>query len=71
MRVALPVWFEVESLEGDVQTDEMSLEQAESAAAHVADELILLRCHDPYQECDAVAQGFGRARVKILGIDPD
>lgn len=69
MRVALPVWFEVESLEDP--TVEMSLKHAESAAEHVADELILLSCHDPEKECDAVANGFGKARVKLMGIDPD
>ena len=71
MRVAIPIWFEVESLEDEIPTDGMSQEQAESAVAHVADELIFLRCHDPDHECDAVASGFGRARVKLLGTDPD
>lgn len=71
MRVALPVWFEVESLEDAIPTEGMSVEQAESAAEHVADELVLLSCHDPEKECEAVAKGFGKARVKLLGIDPD
>jgi hypothetical protein len=69
MRIALPVWFEVESLEDGHPT--MSQGQMESAAAHVADELCFLHCHDPDHECDAVAEGFGKARVKLLGIDPD
>ncbi len=72
MRVALPVWFDVVSIDEKVSTEEMSEKQIESAAARVVDQLVFQDCDGPTDEADnPITEGFVRGRVKILGIDPD
>lgn len=77
MRVSIPVWFEVESLEDEVPTEEMSPHEAENAADLAATHhlgMILESTQGALAPDDTVTvhvDGLGEAQVKLLGINPD
>ncbi len=71
MRVAIPVWFDVTSIENDVPTEKMSGDQVEGAAVRAVDLMRWLDRDGMEEDVDVSLEGFGRVRVKLLGTDPD
>ena len=71
MRVAIPIWFEVESLEEETPTEDLSEGQVEAVAARAADLLAWIHRDGMEDDIDVILVGIGRVRVKLLGTDPD